>query len=103
MLLSIKEHNEIHKDDRVLTDEGRQVLRDKMTGNKNPYYLKSDTDKFDFASHTGDSNGRWIDISNDELLDIGNHIFVKNKKTNGEYVADSCKRKRVAAKYIWQI
>jgi len=52
--LSKKDHDKLHSQD--------------MIGKNNPYYKLTDEQKFNFASHKGNSNGRYINISNDEII-----------------------------------
>jgi ribonucleotide reductase alpha subunit len=48
-----------------------------MEGNKNPYHKMEDKWKFNFASHPGESNPNYSNISNDEIIE---HFKVLTKK-----------------------
>lgn len=78
-LISHEEHNKIHSE--------------KMIGLNNPYHKMSDEWKRNFASHPGDKNGRWIDVSNEELIAHGKELFQKcgylNEKNWYEYAKEN--------------
>ena len=52
----------------------------KMRGKNNPYHKMTDEWKYNFAAHFGSSNGRFTNISNDELIKYGKEIFKKHGK-----------------------
>lgn len=65
----------------ILTHEDhKKIHSEKMIGKNNPYHKMTDDWKFNFASHPGNKNHKWIDISNAELIEHGKKIFVKNGK-----------------------
>ena len=51
-----------------------------MMGEKNPYHKQTDVWKKNFASHPGESNGKYIDVSNADLLKEGKKIFKQHGK-----------------------
>ena len=61
-------------------EEHRKLHADKMMGLKNPYHRMTDEFKLKFASHPGASNGKWIDVSNEELIEHGKKVFEVNGK-----------------------
>lgn len=66
--MTVKEHNDFHIKD--------------MIGDKNPYHKMTDEWKFNFASHIGESNHTYINISNDELI---NHAKILTEKLNKRF------------------
>lgn len=62
--LSAKEHMELHD----------------ISGDKNPYHEMSKEFKFKFASHPGESNGRYSGYTNEELLSFMISWVKKNNK-----------------------
>ncbi len=72
--------------------EHRDLHAIKMMGAENPYHLMDDEWKQRFASHSGELNGRCIDISNEELLDDGRILFKENGKLTPSIWRDHAKR-----------
>lgn len=63
-----------------LTKEEHDKLHvDSIIGYKNPYFRMSDDWRFKFASHPGESNPKYTDISNEEIYE---HILILTKKLN---------------------
>jgi len=60
--------------------EHRQLHAEKMKGKDNPYHKMTDEWKVSFATHTGEDNGRWKDVSNDELVGHGRKVFANEGK-----------------------
>lgn len=60
--------------------EHRNLHASRMLGDKIPYHKMSDKWKFDFASHPGEKNPRYIDVTNEQLVIEGKKIFQKNGK-----------------------
>jgi nitrogen fixation NifU-like protein len=58
----------------------------------NPYHNFTEEQKNKFAAHTGDENGRWLDISNEELLKLGNTILNKENKLTANLWCAHAKR-----------
>jgi len=57
-----------------------KIHADKMMGSNNPYHKMSEEWKTQFASHPGESNGRYLEVTNEELLKHGKAAFEKNGK-----------------------
>jgi ribonucleotide reductase alpha subunit len=74
------------KDDRyenlevLLHEDHNLIHREKMIGKNNPYYKMSNEWKLKFATHNGAENGRYLNVTNEELLKEGEKIFEKNGK-----------------------
>jgi len=51
-----------------------------MLGDKNPYHKMTDKWKKEFASHPGESNGKYIYIDNKELLELCTNLTKKYKR-----------------------
>ena len=62
----------------VLDKNAHNILHTQnMIGKKNPYHRMSKEWKFNFASHKGKENGKYIDIENDELIKLANSLYDK--------------------------
>jgi len=66
-----------------------------MVGENNPYHRMTPEWKHDFASHPGDANSKYIDISNDELIDIGKEILEMNGDLTKRMWIDEAKRRNI--------
>ncbi|MCK9544559.1 MAG: hypothetical protein M0R03_21270, partial [Novosphingobium sp.] len=64
----------------MLREDHVNLHADLMKGNKNPYHKMSDEWKFNFASHPGKKNPRFINKSNGEILEVGKLLFKKYGK-----------------------
>lgn len=66
----------------VMTHEDHRSLHaDRMRGKKNPYWTHfTEEQRQDFASHPGDSNPKWISVTNKELIEQGQLIFNRDGK-----------------------
>ena len=53
----------------------QKLHSDKMIGDNNPYYKMSDEWKFNFASKPGEKNPKYINVSNDELIQHGKKLY----------------------------
>jgi NifU-like protein involved in Fe-S cluster formation len=64
------------------TEEIREVLSVKMIGDKNPYFLKTEEEKRLFATHPGKTNGRWIQVEDEDedLLKFGRELYDEHGK-----------------------
>ncbi len=79
-LYNLIEYYKINKKiKRRAPDEIREEISYRMKNN-NPYFSFSDEQKRAFATHKGSSNGRWINVENDSLLEIGKNIMDQNGK-----------------------
>jgi len=79
-LYDLLEYYEIEKKcKRKMTEDIKADISDRMKI-KNPYSDFSEEQKLKFATHVGEDNGRFIKISNDELLKIGKKLIENNKK-----------------------
>lgn len=65
---------------KMLHKEHYEFHAKNMRGNKNPYHKMSKTWKFNFASHTKESNPRYSGYTNEQLIEIGKNIFKKEGK-----------------------
>jgi len=61
-------------------DDHTELHAARMRGDKNPYFKFSDEQKFKFASHPGDKNPKYIDISNDDILKQAKILFDRDGK-----------------------
>lgn len=64
----------------MLHEDHRTLHSENMKGEKNPYHKMSDEWKKEFASHPGESNGRYSGISNKELIEHGKFLFERDGK-----------------------
>lgn len=65
----------------VMTHEEHKKLHsEKMMGKNNPYYKMDGEWKFNFASHPGNKNSKWINVSNEELIEHGKKLFAEHGK-----------------------
>jgi len=65
----------------IMTHNEHQKLHsEKMIGDNNPYHRMSDEWKHNFASHPGEKNPKWINISNNDLIEHGKKIFKEQGK-----------------------
>lgn len=53
----------------------KKLHAEKMMGDRNPYHKMSAEWKVKFATHNGSENGRWINVSNEKLIEHGKYIF----------------------------
>jgi ribonucleotide reductase alpha subunit len=65
---------------RMLVEDHKELHATMMRGKKNPYHKMSKVWKKNFASHPGESNGRYSGWSNKELLNLGKDIFLLEGK-----------------------
>jgi ribonucleotide reductase alpha subunit len=90
-VINSKTHAIYHKDFNKFNDaienlismelsDHKNLHSEEMKGLKNPYHRMTDEWKQNFATHKGEKNGRYIDISNEELIDIGKKLFLKHGK-----------------------
>jgi ribonucleotide reductase alpha subunit len=56
-------------------NEHKKLHSDRMLGDKNPYHQFSDEQKHLFAFHTGFTNGRSINVTNEELIEEGRKAY----------------------------
>ncbi len=59
---------------RYNTEEQKQNISERMKV-KNPYHNFTEDQKIFFAKHVGKDNGRWINVTNEELLRAGNDLY----------------------------
>lgn len=64
----------------LLHEDHNFIHKEKMIGKNNPYHKMSNEWKLNFATHNGVENGRYLDVTNQELLNEGKKIFEKNGK-----------------------
>ena len=63
----------------LMTEEDHRYLHSsKMVGEFNPYHRMSEEWKFNFASHPGTTNPKYIDVSNEAILDHGRLCWEQN-------------------------
>jgi len=85
-LYSIHHYDFNNKNDRpenlqkMLRDEHVEFHAARMRGDKNPYHRMSKEWKFNFASHQGEKNGRYIPYTNSDLIAAGKELFKKEGK-----------------------
>ncbi len=71
----------------MLHEEHRALHAERMTGNKNPYHVMTDEWKSRFASHPGEKNGRYLGVTNEQLLKHGQQVFELNGRiTNSLWI-----------------
>jgi len=58
--------------------EHTRLHSDRIKGENNPYHNFTDEQKFAFASHPGEKNPKFINVSNDELVKHGQKIYNDN-------------------------
>ena len=67
---------------RYNTEEQKKQISERMKI-KNHYHNFTKEQKLKFATHIGKDNGRWINVTNDELLRAGNDLYkIHNKLTS---------------------
>jgi ribonucleotide reductase alpha subunit len=76
----------------LMTHEAHRALHAKnMIGKDNPYFKMTDEWKFNFASHPGEKNGKYIDVNNQELVNQGKVVFEKEGKLTRQLWYDHAK------------
>lgn len=76
----------------VMLHTQHQDLHSKnMVGELNPYHQMSAEWKKNFATHPGETNGRYSGHTNDQLLEHGRNLFNKHGKITGKIWADHAK------------
>jgi len=65
---------------KMLRDEHTKFHADRMKGDKNPYHRMSAEWKYNFAKHVGESNGRYISRTNEEIVKAGKELFLRDGK-----------------------
>lgn len=79
---------------RKLTDDIKKKISERMKNN-NPYTKFTAEQKKKFASHPGETNGRFIKITNDNLLKIGKGLIEKNGKLTVKVWTDNAKSSNI--------
>lgn len=69
----------------------QKLHSEKMLGENNPYHRMTDDWKRKFATHSGASNGRAINVSNEELLLHAKTLFQQNGKLTAQMWHDYAK------------
>jgi ribonucleotide reductase alpha subunit len=59
-------------------EEHKFLHSDRIKGENNPWHRFTDEQKFKFASHPGDKNPKYINVSNDEILNHAKQIYKEN-------------------------
>jgi len=59
-------------------EEHRALHADCMRGAANPYHRMTAEQKHNFASHPGEKNGRYLGVTNDELIEHGRKALSEN-------------------------
>lgn len=72
------------------SDEIKEEISLRMKKN-NPYHKFTDIQKLQFATHKGSDNGRWINISDEELVQIGRKLYEINNKITAKIWSDYAK------------
>jgi len=68
----------------MLHEEHRALHAERMTGEKNPYHVMTEEWKQRFACHPGEKNGRYMKVTNEQLLDHGRRLFDTNGRITKE-------------------
>jgi len=85
-LYSIHHYDFNNKNDRpenlqkMLRYEHIEFHTERMRGDKNPYHKMSAKFKFNFAHHPGETNGRYLGVTNDQVLKAGKELFSRDGK-----------------------
>jgi ribonucleotide reductase alpha subunit len=66
--------------EKMLHEDHRRLHADLIMGSNNPYHKMTDEQKFNFASHPGESNPKYSGFTNSEILDHGKILFDKEGK-----------------------
>jgi ribonucleotide reductase alpha subunit len=64
----------------LLHEDHRELHASKMRGENNPYHRMDDEWKRSFASHPGETNGRFSGFTNEELISEGQKIYARDGK-----------------------
>jgi len=64
--------------EKMLHETHRRLHADRMMGEKNPYHRMDDQWKKSFASHPGETNGRYSGYTDAHLLEEGRKLFEKH-------------------------
>jgi len=64
---------------RKLDSELKESISKRMKEN-NPYFKFTDEQKRKFAQHLGAANGRWVNVDNEKLLQLGKELYDKHGK-----------------------
>lgn len=75
----------------LLHKEHRDLHAKNMMGADNPYHRMTTDWKKSFATHPGESNGRFSGYTNDQILEQGRKVFEKNGKITGKLWFDHAK------------
>lgn len=88
--------NDSYDNLQILEHEKHRELHAKnMRGEKNPYHRMSKEWKRRFASHPGESNGRYSGFSNEEILKHGKKVFQLNGKITPSLWQEYAKDKKL--------
>lgn len=78
---------------RVMTHKEHHDLHAKnMLGENNPYFKMTEEWKVNFATHPGESNGRFSGHTNDQLIEHGRNLFEKHGKLTGKIWMEHAKK-----------
>ena len=64
----------------MLHEEHRELHASKMRGHDNPYHRMDEEWKSNFASHPGETNGRFSGFTNEQLVEEGQKIYKQDGK-----------------------
>jgi len=64
----------------LLHEDHRELHASKMRGENNPYHRMDDEWKHSFASHPGETNGRFSGFTNEDLISEGQKIYARDGK-----------------------
>tara|TARA_Y100000310_G_scaffold150201_1_gene149594 strand:+ start:5375 stop:8692 length:3318 start_codon:yes stop_codon:yes gene_type:complete len=64
----------------MLHEQHRVLHAEKMMGKNNPYHSMNDEWKLKFASHPGETNGRYSGFTNEELIEFGKQLLQEKGK-----------------------
>jgi len=73
-------------------EEHRSLHAEKMRGKNNPYHRMTEEWKYEFASHAGESNGRYSGYSNEQLVEAGKRLFAMHGKITKKLWMDFAKK-----------
>lgn len=73
--------------------EHQKLHSEKIKGLNNPYHKMTQEWKHNFASHPGETNGRYIPVTNDQLIEFGKKVLLKRGKLTKRIWAEEAKEK----------
>jgi len=75
----------------MLHEDHRALHADRIRGDQNPYHQMSNEWKESFASHSGETNGHYSGLTNEELISLGRDVYAREGRFTKCLWADAAK------------